>query len=94
MGKNKNEFFKYFDPVIKDVVKSDLLESFVAESKNKEWTEADYAKFFGLVPVVLGYGNAKHIFARECMHCGAPVGNVDPDEAKWIQLTLCSDCKE
>lgn len=47
---------------------------------------------FDMIPLYEGHGSEG--VGRECRHCGAPLGSIDPDDCKYVMLGVCSDCKE
>jgi hypothetical protein len=51
---------------------------------------ANPVKDFGMIPLYRGGGS--HGMAVECDKCGASIGSVDPDEARWVMVRICADC--
>lgn len=82
---------RWFDHNTDDVVPGDVIEAFCKEFMIREDC---LARFFELVRVEAGPGGPSAL-AYVCGLCGGPVGNVDPDKAKWIKLTkTCLSCYE
>jgi len=47
----------------------------------------------GLQLVFAGGGAGKGI-ACECDKCGSPIGGIDPEDAAWVRLGVCPDCRD
>lgn len=78
----------YFDRNTNDVVPHEVMVALATEAKT---TPHMVAKELGLITVVRGSGEGKHLGA-ECKHCGSPMGYYDPDDCKWLILGTCHEC--
>lgn len=78
----------YLDLVTNEVINQDALASFLdGLNFNGRLSELDVA------PLWIGGGHRTEI-AWECSRCGAPLGEWDPDDCRFVRMTICSGCRE
>jgi len=65
------------------IVEADVIRTICAE------LNANAVNDFGLTPLHSGDGPKNGKIARECKHCGAILGSLDPYDAQYVMLGNC-----